>query len=340
MKGMAVSEVQVDSRLTDCVANSLATIVSIAIVVSLPALALAEEGGSGHYFPGSMASFVDGVPPSETFLARFNGIYYDGSVAVDKAIPLGGLTAIGAEAKTVGAGLTVLWRPPVDLGERWSYAMSTTIPLLTLTVSANVHAALGNGLSGSVARSSSVSGLGDIVLMPLMLNYKVGPDFNINARLALYAPTGSYQVGRLANTGKNFWTTEPTIGLMYFGQKNGIEGSLFAGVDFNSENSDTRYTSGDQFHLDGTIAQHLPIGGGIGGIGLAAYYYRQLSGDSGTGATLGAFRAKTVGYGPAFSFVRKIGSHDTVWEAKWLRESATENRLQGNIGWLKVVYKF
>jgi hypothetical protein len=38
----------------------------------------AEEGGTGHYLPGSIASFVDGTPAAPTFVTRFNGIYYDG----------------------------------------------------------------------------------------------------------------------------------------------------------------------------------------------------------------------------------------------------------------------
>ena len=32
------------------------------IVLSVSAAGNAEEGGSGHYFPGSMSSFIDGVP--------------------------------------------------------------------------------------------------------------------------------------------------------------------------------------------------------------------------------------------------------------------------------------
>ena len=214
--------------------GALAAVVALAL---LPALSSGEEGGSGHYFPGSMASFIDGVPPTETFLVRFNGIYYDGSAGLGREIPIGGLTTVGATAKTWGAGLTVLWRPPFELGGAWSYAMSATIPLVNLDVNANVNAALPSGLPGTVWRSSSVTGLGDVVLMPLMLNYKVSADFNINARVAFYAPTGSYEAGRLANTGKNFWTTEPTVGFMYLGQKNGVEASAFVGVDLNSENT-------------------------------------------------------------------------------------------------------
>ena len=72
-------------------------------------------------------------------------------------------------------------------------------------------------------------------------------------------PTDDYKVDRLANTGKNFWTFEPTVDLMFLGKENGIEGSLFFGVDFNTENPDTDYKSGLQMHLNGTLAQHFPL---------------------------------------------------------------------------------
>ena len=189
-------------------------------------------------------------------------------------------------------------------------------------------------------RTSEVSGLGDIVLMPLMVNYNVDPDFNVNGRVAFYAPTGSYQVGRLSNLGKNFWTIEPTLGLVYFGQKNGIEASAYFGIDFNTTNPATQYKSGTQFHVDGTLAQHFPLMGGIAGVGISAFDYQQVTGDSGAGATFGAFEGKTVGLGPVASFITKIGGDDTIWEIKWLHEVQTQNRLQGNIAWLKAVLEF
>ena len=64
--------------------------------------------------------------------------------------------------------------------------------------------------------------------------------------------------GRLANTGKRVLNFKPTVGFMYFGQKNGIEASTFVGVDFNRTNPDTDYKSGTQIHVDGTFAQHFP----------------------------------------------------------------------------------
>jgi hypothetical protein len=144
----------------------------------------------------------------------------------------------------------------------------------------------------------------------------------------------------LANTGKNFWTLEPTLGFLYFGQKNGIEASVYAGMDFNTENEDTSYQSGTQFHLDGTLAQHFKFAGGLAGAGVTGFWYDQLTGDSGGGATFGAFKAQTAGVGPALSYVRKIGSADMIAEIKWLHEVETRNRLEGDYLWLKLIFKF
>jgi hypothetical protein len=305
------------------------------VLTVMAAAAGAEEGGSGHYLPGSMASFADSVAPKEAFLIRGNLVRYVGSVGKSQPLPIAGVTALGAEAKSTALGLTVFWRPPIEIGAGWSYAMSATLPLVWMDVTADATAK-----SVTASRSSSTTGLGDLVLMPLMLNQAIGPDVNINYRVALYAPTGSYEVGRLANTGKNFWTIEPTVGFMYFGQKNGREASVFVGADFNRENPDTHYKSGTQAHLDSTLVQHFPWQGGLAGIGLNGYYYKQLTGDSGSGASFGDFKAKTVGIGPVASFVTKLGGHDLITEFKWLHETGTTNRLQGDILWLKVLYKF
>jgi len=311
----------------------------IAGVCWLAGSAAAEEGGSGHYLPGSMASFVDGIPLKEAFIVRANVVNYNGSISAKKPIPFGGRTTLGADATSWGYGLTLLWRPPLEIGKDWSYAMSATIPYIMMDVSADVEATAGN-VSSAVSRSSSTNGLGDIVLMPLMLNYNVHPDFNVNFRVGAYAPTGDYKVGRLANTGKNFWTIEPVLGLMYFGQKNGFEASAFFGADFNTENEDTDYQSGTQAHVDGTLAQHFPLFGGLAGAGVSAYYYKQVTADSGDGATLGDFKGKTVGVGPVVSYVTDICGHDTIFELKWLHEVETENRLKGDIVWFKAVFKF
>jgi hypothetical protein len=304
-------------------------------VILLANFSYAEEGGSGHYLPGSMASFMDGVPAEETTLVRLNFLNYQGKIAVNRPLAIAGLSTLGAEANSTALGLTALWRPPVDLGEKWSWAMSATLPYVWMDIEADVITG-----PGTVRRSDSVSGIGDIVLMPLMFNYQACDDLNINFRLGAYAPTGRYQVGRLANIGKNYWTIEPTVAWMYFGKKNGREASLFFGADYNRENPDTHYKTGTQLHADCTLAQHFPLWGGLLGIGINGYWYEQVKGDSGSGATFGDFKGRTAGLGPVVSYTSNLNGHDVIAEIKWLHEFETRNRLEGDYIWLKAIYKF
>ena len=300
-----------------------------------PQIVCAEEGGSGHYVPGSMASFADAVPPGETFVARFNLLYYEGDVSLSRPLPFAGLTTGGANVESWAYGLTLLWRPPVEFGDKISYALSATIPYVDINVTAEVQAA---GLTAR--RTGGDEGLGDIILMPVMINYVFTPDLSANLRLGIYAPTGDYEEGRLANTGKNYWTMEPTLALIYFGQENGREASVFFGVDFNTENKDTDYESGTQIHFDGTLAQHLPLFGGFAGAGVSGYWYKQADPDSGDGANLGGFKAMTTGLGPVLSYACSRETVDVVAELKWLHEVDTVNRLEGDLIWLKVMVKF
>lgn len=295
----------------------------------------AEEGGSGHYLPGSMSSFMDAPPPQGAFIARYNMVYYNGELSVNEPLPIAGLQTVGAEATSWAHGVTLGWGPPLDLGERLTYSITATIPFVWMEVAANVTA---GGLTGQ--RTSRVNGLGDLVLMPVMLNYRISSNWSANFRVAGYAPTGDYEVGRLANTGKNFWTIEPTLGLMYFGQQNGIEASVYCGADYNFENPDTDYQSGTQVHVDGTLAQHFPLCEGLSGVGINAYWYEQVTGDSGSGASFGDFKGRTVGLGPVLSQVFQISSVDLLAEVKWLHEFETKNRLEGDIVWFKLIAKF
>lgn len=293
-------------------------------------LAIAEEGGSGHYLAGSMASFADGVPSEPTFIVRLNYINYQGSSSTSLPKSSGGII-VNADAISNVLGLSLLWAPDWDigLGDKWQFAMSTTIPVLNMDLSGSVNSAQLEG---------DRTALGDIVLMPFMLNYNVNKDLNINTRLGLYAPTGSYELGRFINNGKNFWTIEPTIGIVYFGQTNMIEASLYFGADFNLENPDTNYKSGTQIHFDGTVAKHFPFAGGIAGAGVSAYWYNQISDDKGQGASLGAFRAKAIGAGPVVSWIDKTGKY--IAELKYLTDFENEKRLSADTIWFKLIRKF
>ncbi|MEH6581898.1 MAG: transporter [Halioglobus sp.] len=314
-------------------------ILAVVMFMLMPQWVLAEEGGSGHYFPGSMASFMDGVSPTPTLIFRLNVIDYEGSFDGDVPVPIAGLAALDVDVDSSAVGLTAFWRPSFEMGENWSYAVSMTVPYVDLTVEADVAVPI-DPMGRTVRRSDSASGLGDILFFPVMLNYTFSPALSANFRLGFYAPTGDYEVGALANTGKNFWTVEPTAALMYLSPESGVEASVFFGIDFNEKNEDTDYKSGNQAHIEATVAQHFPLWGGGASAGITGFWYQQITGDSGSGAAYGDFKARALGIGPVVSLSRKLDNADLIAEFKWLHESGVERRAEGDTLFLKVMLKF
>jgi hypothetical protein len=305
----------------------LATIV-VACAAASPAGA--EEGGSGHYLPGAMASFIDAFPLGKPGFAVLNEFtWYAGDAGRRRTLPVGGLIAVDLDATSYAYTLLALYQTPWKL-LGLDYGAALSIPYIWLDATANVTVGPRSG-----RRRDTADGFGDIVLLPLLLGWQSG-DLKSALIFGVYAPTGGFDVGRLANPGKNYWTFEPSLSLNYLSAKTGFEVSAFAGLDFNTENEKTDYDSGDQFHLDVTLAEHLPLLGATIGIGANTFVYQQLDGDSGDGARLGDFEGRTVGIGPVLSYIVKIGGIVVAAEAKWLPEIEVEHRLKGDIVWFKL----
>ncbi len=128
----------------------------------------------------------------------------DGDVGLGREIPVAGLLAGNVDASSTAIGLTLLWSPDWNLGEKWQYSMAATIPWVDIKVSAGVRDANGGP---AVMRSDREKALGDIVLIPAMFNYNVNPDFNINMRLTVYVPSGrlrTIQVNVMLHPGTDF----------------------------------------------------------------------------------------------------------------------------------------
>ncbi len=324
-------------------------VLTLLCVVTYTGHLMGEEGGTGHYMPGATASFIDTMPYDPGFAYVNQFLYYGGDAGGSRTLPLGLNLAADVKATSFADTHVLLYQSPWELlGGRYGAALGIPLVWLDLDVSGTltrnprrpgkiIPIILPTEKSKKV--SDRAEGLGDIYAAPFMLAWKKG-DFKYDARFGVYAPTGKYDENDLANLGKNFWTFEPAVSLSYFGSKNGIEVTTFAGVDFNTENQDTDYQTGEEAHLDLTVAQHLPLGKGFIGLGANGFYYDQITGDSGSGAALGDFEGKTLGVGPVLSYIAKIGKTDVVFEAKWLPELETENRLEGDIVWVKVAVLF
>ena len=298
--------------------------------------AVAEEGGTGHYAPGSFASFVD-VLPGQPALGVFNYFtYYNGSASANRQFPIAGQVALNVEAISYADSVGAFWVTPLKIFGG-NFAPGVAIPFVWNDVSAQVTLPGG----GTVSRSDSVSGLGDIEIFPVALGWSaLKNDLHVDFFGGIYAPSGGFQTNRLANQGLGYWTFEPGVLVSYLGQKNGFEFTTYIGYDINTENTRTHYQSGQVFHIDATVAQHLPLGKGLIGIGANGFYLQQTTGDSGGGARLGSFEEMTAGVGPVLSYAGQFGKTGFAAEVKWLPQIGTQNTLEGDYIWFKVGVQF
>jgi hypothetical protein len=305
-------------------------------VLAVVMTARAEEGGSGHYEPGSFASFIDVLPGKPT-LAGFNYFtYYNGSAGVNRQLPIAGQIAVNASATSHADSFGAFWVTPLKILGAY-YAPGVALPLVWTDVKAQITLPRGR----TASRSDSVSGLGDIELWPVALTWSaLSNDLHVDFYGGIYAPTGEFLKDRLANQGLGYWTFEPGVLISYLGQKNGFEFSTYLGYDINTENTTTNYHSGQVFHIDATVAQHLPLGPGLIGIGANAFYLQQTTGDSGSGARLGSFEEMTAGVGPVLSYAAQFGKTSFAAEVKWLPQIGVQNTFKGDYIWFKVGVQF
>lgn len=200
------------------------------------------------------------------------------------------------------------------------------------------------GRQASILRNGSRSGdiafgtdnMGDAILGGLVgwhdgrLHYTAGVN--------VYAPTGEYHEDAVLNAGRNYWAIEPNAAFTYLNTDNGREFSALAGWTFNDENPATHYDTGDELHLEWAAIQHLSQ---YFYIGMAGYAYQQTSGDSGRGATLGAFKGQALAAGPVLGATLPLGhEHNLVLNARYYNEFDTENRMAGDAVFVTAIMNF
>jgi hypothetical protein len=277
------------------------------------------------------------VLPGNPGLGAFNYFtYYNGSAEASRQFEIAGRIAANVSATSYADSLGAFWVTPLKILGAY-YAPGVALPFVWTNVKAQVT--LPGGRTAS--RSDSVGGLGDLEFWPVALSWSaLKGDLHVDFFGGIYAPTGEFQKNRLANQGLGYWTFEPGVLISYLGQKNGFEFSTYLGYDINTENTVTDYHSGQQFHIDVTVAQHLPLGPGIIGIGANAFYLNQTTGDSGSGAHLGSFEETTAGVGPVLSYAAQFGKTSFAAEVKWLPQIDAQKTLKGDYIWFKVGVQF
>ena len=258
---------------------------------------------------------------------------YEGNASASGNFPNAGLVTAGLDATSdafILGGLYTFETPVLDS----AFSMGAFLPYVWMDVTANV---IGGGFTGF--RTDTADGIGDVIFIPAMMAWKKD-SWQYSALLPIYAPTGEYNVGSLANVGRKYWTFDPTFQVSYNNAKTNFNAAIFTGVTLNTENQDTDYQSGSAFHIDASVQQLLQLGPGLLSLGFNAFYYEQIAGDSGYGAKLGGFEGRTTGIGPALGYILPCGESAFVAEARWLPELNTKRRLEGDFFWLKLVYQF
>lgn len=289
---------------------------------------MAAEGGYSNYVPGTYGDFAAAVEPPTKLTIRSDYYYYKADGGTTK---LSGLLALDAELEFNMNFLTILHKPGIEVLNA-QYAYGVFIPTVV-----NVDVDAGISVLGTrVGRQDDVTKFGDIALIPVMLFWNKG-NFHFSFAEFIINPTADYDSSALANAGLNYWTFDTNFAMTYLNEKTGQDYSVNIGYNYNTENSDTDYQTGQEIHIDYMVNQFFSESFAVG---VHGFYLNQVTGDSGAGATLGDFKAKASGVGPALLWTTKIFDRDVTFIAKWLREYDVEKRLEGDHAMLSVATGF
>lgn len=304
-----------------------AVILSGAAVAALAAfvgggVAEAGEYGLSVYPLGSQVSMPGFTPPPGLYLTD-TVITYEGDASDSVTLRLGPTLGAGVSEEVLVNALTIAVFPDAHFaGGQPGFAI--TLPYGRVGVDAATTFLPPLYLPGPSA-SDEETGFGDLQISG-MLGWRSGPH-NWNVAATLVLPTGSYDASSLANVGLNRTALDLKGAYTYLNPQQGLEWSAGAGFTFNGENDDTDYQSGTEFHFEASVTQHLPSGWALG---VGGYYLEQLTGDSGSGATLGDFAGQVAAVGPLVSYTFHVGPAPVQLSARWFHEFDTENRARGD----------
>jgi hypothetical protein len=316
------------TRRRQAVAISLVIIISVLAPI-FPAGA--AEFGTGIYMLGYQSSLA-GYMPDPGFYLRNDFYAYQGNAQI---MPFARRVELDLRSRLITDLIAASYVTPLKIfganyaiGLIWS---SVTNSFLKGNLQVNTRfPELNRRLGGS--EEGSYTGVSDLVITPISLGWHLG-QFHIMAFGNVYAPVGSYNPTRRLNTGLNRVALEPNLAVTWLQPKYGQEVSISMGYTVNFMNPATQYTTGQEFHLEYFLGQHLPKGFALG---LGGYIYNQMTADTGSGAKLGAFHGQTIALGPCLTFNTKIAGHAVGLNARYYNELKVVNRFDGQAFFMTV----
>lgn len=289
--------------------KSSSTLTGAALAACLPG-AQATEGGGSSYPMGAENYLTGAMPP-----AGFYGQVFAERYRADRLLDNRGKKAVDdfdLSADVIAPRLIWVTEQRVFKGD---LAFHLNVPLVDLKVTVN----------GEHQRKT---GMGHIIFGPA-LGYHYSPNFHATYAVDIFAPTGEYDRGDLANIGRNYWAFQPIAAFSYVDPA-GLNADLKMMYDFNQRNRDTDYRSGQEAHAD------YSLGWGVGDgwvLGVGGYIYRQTTDDLQGGDTVHNNRGRAFAIGPSIKYSNASGWFVT---AKWQKESEVRNRPEGEAYWVKL----
>ncbi len=299
----------------------------LSLVLTISAKTFASEYGVSTYRPGLMDLFAGYLAPPGSTIVKNYFLFQSanaGAVTVDGRIQVHAHT-VTCTAAIFGAHIT-RWR---ILGSYWAFGGIVQARLADQSLRAGPARHLQH-------QTATAGGLGDLIVSPCLLSWSF-ERFHLMDSLMLYAPTGGYDRHRIINISTNRWSVEPAVGLTQMDEETGRQACAFVGYTINTENTETHYRSGDEFHADFVIAQHLRNGLVLG---MTGYALQQTTADSGAGVAFGAFKGRVIALGPLVGAAVRLWKVPVSLTFKYDFEFAAQNRLSGNELWLTATFRF
>lgn len=161
-------------------------------------------------------------------------------------------------------------------------------------------------VGAGVTLSNGMSGIGDVQFVPIILQWNISEQFQMNASLQVQAPTGEYNTTDAFTVGVNHWAIAPVVAATYI-TETGLELSTRVELNFNTKNIANDYVSGVGYKQEFAVGQHFgPFTIGIGGYG-----YANVTDDSGSATSPN--KGRVFALGPAITYFQPgmplIGFH-------------------------------
>jgi hypothetical protein len=307
---------------------SLASLVAL-FLSGFAATAGAAEGGTGVYLLGKRGPLAAFVPKPGWYLT--NDVFF---LTADKSelTVLGDRVVGNVDADALLNIAQVTWVADTAVfGGR--LAFTGVLPYGNVDVTAD-GAVPGPDFGRRI--NDSATGIGDPVLgSSLGWKQRTGDRFRAWSTYgSVYIPVGDYEVGRIANIGKNRWALDVGGAYTMANFKGGRELSSVLGFTFNGDNEDTDYSTGTEMHFEVAGKQHLP---NHWSMGLVGYWYEQLTADSNNPEVLGDFEGRAIAIGPEISYqFTQNPQRPVTLDLRWYHEVEAKNRLEGDSVFLTV----